>query len=67
VTMKEGSNFEEFARWWYGGYLGKVITDGSIEPAPITKIAGGLGSLQAAADEMLDGKIRGKPVINPQE
>jgi hypothetical protein len=67
VTQKEGSNFEGFAKWWYSEYLGKVISDSSIEPTPITKVAGGLGSLQQAADDMLDGKIRGKPVINPQE
>lgn len=67
VTQKEGDNFEIFAKWWYGEYLGRVIADGSIEPTPITKIPGGLGALQDAGDGMLDGKIRGKPIVNPQE
>lgn len=66
VTQKQGPQFEEFARWWYGDYLGKVITDGSIETTPINKITGGLGALEAAADEMLDGKIKGRPIVNPQ-
>lgn len=67
VTQKEGPKFEEFSKWWYGEYLGKVIIDGSVEPTPFTKITGGLGALQAAADAMLDGKIKGKPILNPQE
>lgn len=67
VTLKEGDKFEKFAKWWYGEYLGKVIQNGSIEPTPITKVKGGLNALQEAADGMLDGKIRGKPVVNPQE
>lgn len=67
VTQKEGANFEEFAKWWYSEYLGKVIADGSIEPTPISKVRGGLAALQGAADGMLDGKIRGKAVVNPQE
>jgi NADPH:quinone reductase-like Zn-dependent oxidoreductase len=67
VTQKEGSNFAEFAKWWYGDYLGRVIADGSVEPTAFTKITGGLGALQAAADGILEGKIRGKPIVNPQE
>lgn len=67
VTQKEGPKFEEFAKWWYGEYLGKVIVDGSVEPTAFTKVAGGLKNLQAAADAMLDGKIKGKPILNPQE
>lgn len=67
VTQKEGEKFEAFAKWWYGEYLGKVIADGSIEATPITKVQGGLAALQGAADGMLDGKIRGKPVVDPQE
>lgn len=67
VTQKEGTNFEEFAKWWYGEYLGKVIADGSVEPTAFTKVPGGLGALQAAGDAILEGKIRGKPIVNPQE
>jgi NADPH:quinone reductase-like Zn-dependent oxidoreductase len=67
VTQKEGPQFEDFANWWYGEYLGKVIVDGSIEPTAFTKIPGGLAALQSAADGMLDGKIRGKPILNPQD
>jgi NADPH:quinone reductase-like Zn-dependent oxidoreductase len=66
VTQKEGPEFEEFARWWYGEYLGKVIVDGSIEPTPFSEVKGGLAAVQKAADDMLDGKIRGKPIVNPQ-
>jgi NADPH:quinone reductase-like Zn-dependent oxidoreductase len=67
VSQKEGAEFEEFARWWYGEYLGKVIGDGSIEPTSFVEVKGGLGAIQKTADDMLDGKIRGKPIINPQE
>ena len=67
VTQKEGTEFEEFAKWWYENYLGKVITDGSVEPTAFTKVTGGLGALQTAADAMLDAKIKGKPIVNPQE
>jgi hypothetical protein len=67
VTQKEGSKFEEFAKWWYGEYLGKVIADGSVEPTAFNKLSGGLGGLQAAADGVLEGKIRGKPILNPQD
>jgi len=67
VTQKEGAKFEEFAKWWYGEFLGKAIVDGSIEPTPITKVVGGLAALQAAADEMLEGRVKGKPVLNPQD
>lgn len=67
VSQKEGAEFEEFARWWYGEYLGKVIADGSIEPTAYVEVKGGLGAIQKAADDMLDGKIRGKPIVNPQE
>ena len=67
VTQKEGPEFEEFANWWYGEYLGRVIADGSIEPTPFNEVKGGLAAIQKAADDMLDGKIRGKPIINPQE
>ena len=66
VTLKEGPQFEDFAHWWYG-YLGKVIVDGSIEPTSFNEVKGGLAAIQKAADDMLDGKIKGKPVINPQE
>lgn len=67
VTQKEGSNFDEFAKWWYEEYLGKVITDRSVEPTTFTKVAGGLSALQSAGDAILEGKIRGKPIVNPQE
>lgn len=67
VTQKEGTKFEEFAKWWYGEYLGKVIIDHSVEPTAFTKVEGGLGALQAAADGMLDGKLKGKPILNPQD
>jgi len=67
VTQKEGPEFEEFASWWYGEYLGKVIVDGGIEPTAFSEVKGGLAAIQKAAEDMLDGKIRGKPIVNPQE
>jgi hypothetical protein len=30
-------------------------------------VKGGLAAIQKTADDMLDGKIRGKPIVNPQE
>jgi NADPH:quinone reductase-like Zn-dependent oxidoreductase len=67
MTQKEGLQFVEFAKWWYGEYLGSVISDRSVEPTAFTKVPGGLGALQAAGDAVLEGKIRGKPIVNPQE
>ena len=67
TTQKEGPEFEKFAKWWYGEYLGKAITDHIIEPTPFQKRAGGLAAIQKAANDTLEGSVKAKLVINPQE
>lgn len=64
VTQKEGEKFEEFRKWWYG-YLGEAIREGTIEPTPVVKVEGGLSGLQSAADGVVEGKIRGKAIVDP--
>jgi hypothetical protein len=60
---------EHFAwrTWWYQDYLPEVLTKGLVEPVKFTKVQGGLAALQQANQDVFDGKVRGKLVINPQE
>lgn len=53
--------------WWYQDYLPKVLAEGLVEPLTFTKMEGGLAALQKANQDVFDGKVRGKLVINPQE
>lgn len=57
----------EWRDWWYQEYLPKVLSEGLVEPVQFTKVEGGLLALQQASQDVFDGKIRGKLVINPQE
>jgi NADPH:quinone reductase-like Zn-dependent oxidoreductase len=58
--------FSEYAHWWYTTYLPKAI-GGAVEPTPIEKRTGGLKAIQAAAEDVLNGKAKNKIVIDPQE
>jgi NADPH:quinone reductase-like Zn-dependent oxidoreductase len=53
--------------WWYQEYLPKVLAEGLLEPVKFMKVEGGLAALQQANQEVFDGNVRGKLVINPQE
>ncbi len=67
TTQQDLPEAKKFARWWYDEYLGKVIRERIIKPTAFEKRAGGLHAIQKAADETLEGKVKGKVVINPQE
>lgn len=53
--------------WWYRTYLPSVLTSSTKSPIKFTKIDGGLSALQKASQEVFDGKVRGKIIIDPQE
>lgn len=53
--------------WWYKSYFPEVLTKGLVEPVPFTKIDGGLRALQQANQNVFDGKVRGKLILDPQE
>lgn len=53
----------EWRNWWYGTYLPTALA----EPVGYTKVDGGLKALQGASQDVFDGKVRGKLVIDIQE
>lgn len=57
----------DWRAWWYEQYLPKVLANNLVETVKFTKVEGGLASLQQANQDVFDGKVRGKLVINPQE
>jgi len=67
VTQKEGPEFAKFKEWWYGEYLGKAISERLVEPTPFEYRPGGLAAIQKAADDTVEGKVKVKLIIHPQE
>lgn len=70
TAFSQAAQKEEYAEWrdwWYQQYLSKVLSEGLVEPVGFTKVQGGLLALQQASQDVFDGKIRGKLVVNPQE
>lgn len=59
--------YSEWRDWWYQEYLPRVFSESLVEPVRFTKVDGGLSALQQASQDVFDGKIKGKLVINPQE
>ncbi|KAH7406748.1 oxidoreductase domain-containing protein [Phaeosphaeria sp. MPI-PUGE-AT-0046c] len=59
--------YSNWRAWWYQEYLPKVLANNLVETAKFTQVEGGLASLQQANQDVFDGKVRGKLVINPQE
>lgn len=59
--------FSDWRSWWYQEYLPAVLANNLVEPVKFTKVEGGLASLQQANQDVFDGKVRGKLVIDPQE
>ncbi|KAF2828204.1 GroES-like protein [Ophiobolus disseminans] len=59
--------YSDWRKWWYQKYLPEVLVEGILEPVKFTKIDGGLAALQQANQDVFDGKVRGKLLINPQE
>ena len=59
--------YSEWRDWWYQQYLPGVLSKRLVEPVKFTKVEGGLPALQQASQDVFDGKVRGKLVIDPQE
>jgi len=57
----------EFRTWWYREYIPQVLNEGLVQPVSFTKRGGGLAALQEASKDVVDGKVRGKIVVNLQE
>lgn len=60
-------DYKSWRDWWYGSYLPDVLTKRAVATVKYVKVEGGLTSLQQASQDVFDGKVRGKLVINPQE
>ena len=70
TAFSQAAQKEEYAdwrAWWYQDYLPKVLREALVEPVKFTKVDGGLPALQQASQDVFDGKVRGKLVIDPQE
>jgi NADPH:quinone reductase-like Zn-dependent oxidoreductase len=59
--------YAEFRSWWYGSYLPSVLSSGSLSSVGYTKVNGGLAALLKASQDVFDGRVRGKVIIDPQE
>jgi NADPH:quinone reductase-like Zn-dependent oxidoreductase len=59
--------YSEWRDWWYGSYLPSQLSPGVASPVSYTKVEGGLSALQKASQDVFDGKVRGKLVVDPQE
>ncbi|EUC27879.1 hypothetical protein COCCADRAFT_41509 [Bipolaris zeicola 26-R-13] len=59
--------YSEWRDWWYQEYLPRVLSGGLVEPVRFTKVQGGLSALQHSSQDVFDGKVKGKLVIDPQE
>jgi len=53
--------------WWYQDYLPEVLSKGLVESVKFIKVDGGLQALQQASEDVFNGKVKGKLVIDPQE
>lgn len=60
-------NHSDWRAWWYQEYLPEVLSKGLVEPVKFTKVAGGLQALQQASQDVFDGKVRGKLVLDLQD
>ncbi|KAH7071597.1 oxidoreductase domain-containing protein [Paraphoma chrysanthemicola] len=70
TAFSQAAQKEEYGDWrdfWYQQYLPEVLAKNLVEPVKFTKVDGGLAALQQANQDVFDGKVRGKLVINPQE
>jgi len=68
TAFSQAAQKEEFSvwrRWWYQEYLPEVLAKDLVEPVKFTKVDCGLVALQQAKQNIFDGKVRGKLVINP--
>ncbi|RMZ70799.1 alcohol dehydrogenase [Pyrenophora seminiperda CCB06] len=58
--------YSDWRDWWYQEYLPEVLSKG-LESVKFTKVEGGLSALQQASEDVFNGKVKGKVVINPQD
>ncbi|RAR09013.1 oxidoreductase domain containing protein [Stemphylium lycopersici] len=57
----------EWRDWWYQEYLPRILSEGLVEPVKYGKVEGGLSALQQASQDVFDGNVKGKLVLNPQD
>jgi NADPH:quinone reductase-like Zn-dependent oxidoreductase len=62
----QDEKYSDWRAWWYQKYLPDVLANNLVEPVKFTQVNGGLAALQQANQEVFDGKVKGKLVINPQ-
>jgi hypothetical protein len=63
----QDEEYSDWRVWWYQKYLPDVLANNLVETVKFTPVDGGLAALQQANQEVFDGKVRGKLVINPQD
>lgn len=61
------NEYSDWRTWWYQEYLPEVLSKGLVEPVNFTKVGGGLSGLQQASQDVFDGKVRGKLVLDMQD
>lgn len=59
--------YSDWRDWWYREYLPEVLSKGLVESVKFIKVGGGLPALQNASENVFNGKVKGKLVVNPQE
>jgi NADPH:quinone reductase-like Zn-dependent oxidoreductase len=70
TAFSQAAQKEEYSNWrnfWYQEYLPEVLARNLVEPVKFTKVGGGLAAMQQASQDVFDGKVRGKLVVDPQE
>ncbi|KAI2480255.1 oxidoreductase domain containing protein [Pyrenophora tritici-repentis] len=63
----QDEQYSNWRDWWYQEYLPEVLFKGLVDTVKFTKVEGGLPALQQASEDVFNGKVKGKLVINPQE
>lgn len=70
TAFSQAAQKEDYAAWrdwWYRTYLPSVLASNTGSPIKFTKVDGGLSALQMASQDVVDGKVRGKILVDPQE
>ncbi|KAE8150648.1 chaperonin 10-like protein, partial [Aspergillus avenaceus] len=65
LTTQKPEN-ASFTEWWYQQYLPDALA-GKVIPTPFDKRPGGLHAIQDACNDVLEGTVKNKQVLSPQE
>lgn len=57
----------DWRAWWYQEYLPTILLSKDLVEVKYTKVGGGLSALQQASQDVFDGKVRGKLIVNLQD